>query len=108
MYEARVLVECNLVTLACQKVTDDDIAELTNINEKMNNPEMTAADYFRYDMEFHLYLSKMSRNAIIQSISKTINDMFNRYEKVVMKLHDIQASTYTDHRDLIEVKDTKC
>lgn len=107
LYEARVLVECNLVSLACQKVTAEDIAELTSINEKLNTSELSAADYFKFDMEFHHQLAKISGNAVMESISNTINDMFNRYEKVVMKMHAIQDSTYLDHKALIEAIEAK-
>ena len=102
LYEARILVECDLVSLACQKVTDEDITELTRINELLTDPTMTSSDYFKNDMEFHTYLAKMSGNAIMQSISKILNDMFNRYEKMVRELHSVHASTYDDHKELIE------
>jgi len=102
LYEARILVESDLVALACQKATDESISELNRINDKMLNRDMTASDYFKYDMEFHSYVSQISGNSVMQSISKIINDMFKRYERRVMEFHEIQASTYLDHKELIE------
>ncbi|MDX9809816.1 MAG: FadR/GntR family transcriptional regulator [Sphaerochaetaceae bacterium] len=102
LYEARILVESDLVGLACQKATDEGILELNRINEKMLNQNMSAADYFKYDMEFHSYISEMSGNSVMLSMGKIINDMFKRYESHVMELHAIQATTYHDHKELID------
>jgi GntR family transcriptional repressor for pyruvate dehydrogenase complex len=102
LYEARMLIEGDLVSLAVLKATPDDISELRQINGRMKDPDMTEKNYWENDMQFHSYLATVSGNEVMQAISVIINDMFKRYQSKVEELHSIQAVTYNDHEALID------
>ena len=107
LFEARRLIECDLVRLAIMKSSPDDIAELRRINEKLKREYLTEQEYWDYDMEFHSAIAKLSVNTVMSTISKMIVDMYNRYEGRVKKLYDIQLSTYDDHEALISAIEQK-
>ena len=107
LYEARMLIECNIVSLIIKKASPRGIEELKRINEKMANKDLSEQKYWDYDVEFHTYLASLSNNAVMQSISEIIRDMFKSYKSKVKKLHKVHASTYQDHKNLIEAIENK-
>jgi GntR family transcriptional repressor for pyruvate dehydrogenase complex len=102
LYEARILIECDLVTLAILKATPDEIAELREINKQLADGNLTEKSYWTSDMRFHAYIAAISGNAVMISISTIINDLYKRFESRVRELHAIQALTYRSHEDLID------
>jgi GntR family transcriptional repressor for pyruvate dehydrogenase complex len=101
LYEARVLIESDLVSLAVLKATPENIEELRRINEKLIDEGITEQQYWDYDMEFHTHIAKISGNRVMQQIYKMINDLYKRYESRVKELYAIQAQTYTNHNRII-------
>jgi len=102
LYEARYMIEVDLVVLAIQKATDEDIRELRNINEQLKSDCVSQKSYWEIDMQFHTSIATISCNHVMQEISKIINDMYKRYEQQVEQLHEVKKMTYLDHEALID------
>lgn len=102
LYEARVLIESGLVSLAISKATPDDIRELREINQGLREDSLSENGYWECDVLFHTQIASISGNQVMITISNIINDMFKRYKKQIQVLHSIQARTYKDHEDLID------
>jgi GntR family transcriptional repressor for pyruvate dehydrogenase complex len=102
LYEARILIECDLVSLAIVKATPENIRELREINAKLRDADLSENSYWTNDMQFHSQIASMSGNAVMIAISEIINDIFKRYQSNVEELHAIQAATYKQHEELID------
>lgn len=107
LFEARKLIEYDLVMLATEKATPEDIQSLRDINEKLKKNDLSSQEYWNYDVEFHSQIAQISGNSVMQSISEIVRDMFKRYEKQVKELHEIYTVTYNDHKDLIDAIESK-
>ena len=107
LFEARRLVECNLVRLAVIKASPEDIAELRRVNEKMKRPNLSEQEYWDFDIEFHTTLASMSANTVMITVYDMISTMYHRYEGKVKKLYDVQMTTYSNHKALIEAIEEK-
>ena len=110
LFEARRLVECNLVSLAALKASPDDINELIRINDKLKSSALSVQEYWDYDNQFHKCIAKTASNTVMQTVSEIIFSMYRRYENKVKELHEIQAKTYEEHKAIIEAiaqKDVK-
>jgi len=101
LYEARIVIECELAVLAAARATEKDIDTLKEINSLMISEDNNKLSYWKKDMAFHDFVAKMSDNDILDSIRKTLCDMFKKYERNVMELETVKESTYKWHSDLI-------
>lgn len=102
LFEARVMIEVDLVVLAIQKATTEDIEELHRINEQLKTDCFSEKSYWDIDMQFHADISMISGNRVMQEISKIINGMYERYKYQVEELHEIKKITYSNHKALID------
>lgn len=107
LYEARILIECDLITLAIRKATPENIRELRDINRKMRDNLSKGQDYWKNDIEFHSYITNLAGNEVMKIISDITNSMFQRYEDKIRKLHEIHSETYHTHRQLIDAIEKK-
>ena len=110
LFEARRLIECNLVSLAALKASPEDINELIRINNKLKSDALSVQEYWDYDNQFHKCIAKTASNTVMQTVSEIIFSMYSRYENKVKELHQIQAKTYEEHKLIIEAiaeKDVK-
>lgn len=102
LFEARRMIECNLVSLAALKASPDDICELMHINDKLRVEDLTVQEYWDYDNQFHRCIAKAASNSVMQTVSDIIFSMYMRYENKVKELHQVQAKTYEEHKAIIE------
>ena len=101
LYEARILIECDLLSLAIQKATPEDIQRLREINERLNAENLTAESYWESDMAFHNAIADISGNEVMRLIGDLLNGLFKRYEPNIQTLKEVQADTYATHAALI-------
>jgi DNA-binding FadR family transcriptional regulator len=101
IYEARTLIESDLVALAILKATPEDIAELRRIDINLAEGNRTENSYWETDMKFHSFLASISGNEVMIAISTIINDLYKRFEYKIRELHAIQEITYQNHEELI-------
>lgn len=102
LFEARRMIECNLVTLAVIKASPGDINDLIRINDKLKSENLSVQEYWDYDNQFHKRIAKAASNPVMQTVSEIIFSMYSRYESKVKELHNVQAKTYEEHKAIIE------
>jgi GntR family transcriptional repressor for pyruvate dehydrogenase complex len=64
IFEFRNMIEVEIASLAAERITDDEIEELTKCYDEMINTEDQEIRT-EYDMKFHSILAKASKNIII-------------------------------------------
>lgn len=102
LYQARILIEEDIVGLAIENAKPEDIEALRQINAKLLNENLSESNYYDVDMEFHTHLANLSGNQIMIEISRIISNMFQRYKAQVAQLYEVQKMTYEDHACLID------
>ena len=101
LYEARMIIECEIAVLAAARVTEKNIDTLKDINLQMISKNSNRSDYWENDMHFHDFLAKMGDNDILDSMRKILSEMFKKYETEVLEMKTIRKSTYKWHSELI-------
>jgi len=75
--EFRRIAETGIAALAARRATPEDIAELEALLKNMRKARGSAADFARYDLEFHLALARMTRNPVVLKIFGVIKDLLS-------------------------------
>jgi DNA-binding FadR family transcriptional regulator len=68
LYEARGAIELCAVELAAERATDEDIDTLQRLLSSMSQGRADAAAYTAADVDFHVTIARMSRNAILPTL----------------------------------------
>lgn len=90
-----IQVEC--VRIVCRKASDDDIRVLSTYLEKMK----TATDYdlyFSYDMDYHMYLAKLTGNNLFIKSMEIVEKLLHVYLRDIVAFHGSEKSIH-QHED---------
>ena len=74
LLETRLLIEPNVAALAAQRRTDEDLAEMKVLLDKMDNAYLHGEDYTPFDAQFHSIVARATRNDVIMRLLPTIHE----------------------------------
>jgi GntR family transcriptional repressor for pyruvate dehydrogenase complex len=85
VYEFRKMIEVETATLAAEKITDDEIVQLTEYYEKMigAKDEQTASTN---DKKFHNVIARATKNSIILNIYNAMSPMLDLFTVDIRKV----------------------
>ena len=103
LVESRVILEIELVKLAAQRRTEEDIRELeqalTRYYEKISLNEQAVDE----DMMFHMKIAEASHNGVLKSLMMIlIPEILTNYYKLNICSNDRLISRYHEHKNLFE------
>lgn len=102
IFEIRYLLEGKAAEAAIPNVTDDLIAEMESLHEKMSEHPKSAEPYFRLNRQFHMTLYQKSGKHHLVSIIKQLIDKVQTFRiRHPFELEDYQRFN-RDHRDIID------
>jgi len=78
LIEAREIVEMQLVVLAAQRASDDQIATLESILTRMEQAISNPARYSEADVQFHLAMAEASGNRVLSQAMSNIRASLKR------------------------------
>lgn len=102
LYEARRVLEGEIAALAAQRANSDDVDELIRLNNIVAEKLHDGQEYWDADVAFHLKIAKIADNDILYSMTKIIYDLYDKFEKNILKQKKIIESTPINHLRLIE------
>lgn len=102
LVEAREAIEPVIARVAAQKASAQDIAELEAILAQMQYDVTSGNDGLEADINFHLQISKITRNPIFVRMMHSFADLFRRGIYVHMKLEQSKAVSLERHRRILE------
>lgn len=97
--EARMSLEIGLVTLAAEKITDEQLKELKGNIEVMKNQ---TEDYSTTDKEFHRIIALSASNAILEGIVDPLLNMFDHTDRLIPNNKREHAVTLGHHVAIYE------
>ena len=88
LLEARKLVETVIVGLSAERRTEEELLRLEKLLQDLEraNIENNHVRYSEADHEFHLFISKMSRNPFLEFMMRNISDPLAIQQMEVMSL----------------------
>jgi len=108
IYDAREIIEGGTAYLAAINRTDIECKELELILSRLNDAA-DAKDILRvrrFDSEFHIKVSKMSHNTLLQACVSTIEEINQACVKRIGKLDSMLEENYVEHYKIYQkIKD---
>jgi GntR family transcriptional repressor for pyruvate dehydrogenase complex len=100
MFEARIILECNLSALAAERGKDEHHAALAEEVAEMFAALASPADYLIHDVLFHRIIAQASGNPILAAIMETVtSSMYDKRRKTVERATDLRESAEM-HREI--------
>lgn len=85
--EFRTVIEGKTANIAAARATEEDIAELEEICEKMKNCKGNEIEFAHADMDFHLKLAMITKNSIFEQIYHIIRDAMKIAIEEIVNMH---------------------
>jgi len=100
MFEAREVIEASVASLAAERATDEQIAELaeevTEMYAAMDDPHQ----YLIHDIRFHRTIAKAAGNPILAALMETISvNLYDHRRLTVERAQDLKESAEM-HREI--------
>jgi GntR family transcriptional repressor for pyruvate dehydrogenase complex len=100
LFEARIILECNLSALAAERGKDQHHAALAEEVAEMFAALDSPADYLIHDVLFHRIIAQASGNPILAAIMETVtSSMYDKRRKTVEHATDLRESAEM-HREI--------
>lgn len=93
--ELRLILETQIVSMACQRGTEDDLVKLKEAKERRDRAELNTDDFVKCDIAFHLQLAKQCHNALIYDLYHSCI----RFIEEEILLYQIKSENYRQHEE---------
>ncbi len=101
LYEARMLIESDVARRAAERMSDEDVAELSRMLDAQKDT-LSDPDAFREsDYRFHEKIWTGCGNAFLKRIGESLNVIGLEFRKRASESVGILEQSYQDHRDLV-------
>lgn len=108
VYEARRILEIELTTLALRNITDEDIAALRDLVERMAAmPVSNHAAYMDLDLQFHQEVCSLSGNTVLVTMWGIAYQVFADIRRTIPATRDFRALSDERHRLLVDALETR-
>jgi GntR family transcriptional repressor for pyruvate dehydrogenase complex len=101
LYEARVVVEGELVRLGVARVTDERIAHLRHLVHAGNRLTHDAVGFRVLDLEFHQTLSALAENPFLERIARSLYDLGIEYRRVASESEGVITRSAAEHAAIV-------
>ena len=100
MFEARIILECNLSALAAERGKEEHHAALAEEVAEMFAALASPAEYLIHGVLFHRIIAQASGNPILAAIMETVtSSMYDKRRKTVERATDLRESAEM-HREI--------
>jgi DNA-binding GntR family transcriptional regulator len=111
--EVRATLDGLATALASEKITEDELKELSNVQKQFINyvEKDNIQGAIRKDVEFHEIIYRCSRNDKLLQISNNLREQVQRFRVIYMKDYGSMRDIISEHAEIfeaIEGRDPKC
>ncbi len=99
-YEARDVIDCQLIRIACDRATDEDIAKINLLAEK---GEATIHDPIAFrllDFEFHSAINAAARNILLLRMSQALYELGLNWRRAATQNPENVARSVAEHNEI--------
>jgi GntR family transcriptional repressor for pyruvate dehydrogenase complex len=100
MFEARLVIEASVASLAAERATDEHIAELAEEVAEMYASLSDPQEYLIHDIRFHRTIARAAGNPILAALMETItSNLYDTRRLTVANSQDLKESAEM-HREI--------
>ncbi|EKU93903.1 Pyruvate dehydrogenase complex repressor [Alloiococcus otitis] len=109
LFEVRSLLEPRMTQLAAVHASQDEVAQLKEIKEKIEDQVETSGQlHFQYDMDFHSLIAQASGNLAMTQLIPIINQSIWLYNTQSYSSEAIKREMVISHQEILEaIQDQK-
>lgn len=102
LYEARLLFEPEMSSLACRRASDEEIQNILTIGKEVEATIRAGKDRTKIDQEFHNAIVEASHNEFMQRLIPIINRAVEESILLDSSAQTLEENTLRDHALLME------
>jgi len=102
LFEMRLIFEPATVALACERATDEELAQILKKAERMERIAAEDGDWPLADQEFHWAIIKASHNEYMRRLYPIINSAVNEIMQLSQNRRHMQEIALADNRIILE------
>lgn len=102
LQELREILEVNIIVLAMERITTEDIRVLERLHWKMQNPDFTSEYFLQHDADFHNAIARATGNDILIELLSAVRWVIMENMKKASMDPAIQRITIQEHRNIID------
>lgn len=99
--EARLVFEIQMVVIAADKRTEDDIRQLEKILADQTAAQNDSPEFLRQDGIFHKEIARISGNPIFEGLSKSLFDWLAHFHFDMVRSPGLEKLTLDEHRKIL-------
>lgn len=100
--EVRRILELGTVTIAAEKCTEDDAADLAAIIVEQRSHIDDAESFVKADIAFHTRLAKVTANPLIHSITQMMLTWLFEYHSSLLRWSGQEETTLQEHAQILD------
>lgn len=100
--EARLLFELQMVRIAAEKRTDEDLKDLEEVLETQATLRANPEGFLRHDGLFHSRIAQISGNPLFVSISSAMFDWLAQFHIEQVRKPGLEQLTLDEHRAILD------
>ena len=101
LFEMRLIFEPATVALACQRGTDEELAQIRQKAERMERIAKAGGDWALADQEFHMAIIKASHNEYMRRLYPIINSAVNEIMQLSQNRQHMQNVASSDNQQIL-------
>lgn len=108
LYEVRMVIEQATFRFACQRATDEEIAETTAIWEDVaslkseKNQEEKWSEIAEIDERFHMAIARIAKNDRLYEMLESLNALSRFFRRIDLETPIRRNDAYVEHEDIIK------
>ena len=97
LFEAQIMLECEVSRMAATKITDEEITALEAILEQTVPVLDAQLAWFELDMRFHMLIAQATRNAFLERVVSSVRTMINRSREATVRSWSVPRISHSEH-----------
>lgn len=100
--QIRKILEAGTIRIAAAQSTPEDIRQLRQIVDKQGASLDSSTKFIQTDIEFHVAIANMTRNSMLQSVTKAMLSWLFEYYKPLLHWSGRENTTLSEHTKLVD------
>ncbi len=100
--EARLLFEVQMVRLASERATPEDVARLRQRLEEHHASLSDLSRFFHYDMLFHREIAAITGNTIFPGLSEALMGWLGEFYRQLVRVPGTEQLTLSEHAQILD------
>ncbi len=100
--EARKIIETQLVFLAAERATREDLDKMARLMDTMNDRIRKGAVFIEHDVDFHVTIASAAKNTILFETINAVRELFKSIHNETVLVPNMAENSIRQHQEIYE------